>query len=87
MGAYSGLYFAECQAGMPGNHFRDKYMELLHYQAYWPDIFIFAGGPLGQRANMECQDAMTGNHTVAMFKLFITLSFMGAYSGLYFAAT
>ena len=37
------------------------------YQAYRPGSFIFARGPLGPRANMECRADMPGIATVDMF--------------------
>ena len=48
------------------------YLEIItcppsRYQAYRPGSSIFARGPLGPRANMECQADMPGNATVDMF--------------------
>ena len=39
---------------------------LSRYQAYRPGKPIFAQGPLGPRANMDCRADMPGNATVAM---------------------
>ena len=45
---------------------------------------IFASVPLGQRANMECQAGMPGNHIMARFKLFITCYHLWANYGCLF---
>ena len=51
---------------------KGKYLEIItcppsRYQAYRPGSSIFARGPLGPRANMECRADMPGNATVDMF--------------------
>ena len=37
------------------------------YQAFRPGSTIFARGPLGSRANVECRADMPGNVAVDMF--------------------
>ena len=51
---------------------RDYHMSTVALQSISACSSIFARGPLGPRANMECRADMLGNATVDMFKLFIT---------------
>ena len=52
------------------------YLRLMHEHrrvkhAYWLDVYIFARGPSGPRAHLECRVDMLSN-TAYMYKLFIT---------------